>query len=135
VRNYFVFDTNALISAHLKEGTTSALAFHKGLTEGIIAISDDTLREFATRFARKRFDKYISAADRAEAIIKLSRDCLLVNPSVAIKACRDPDDDMFLSLAVAIGAVCIITRDLDLLTLHPFRGIAIVSPFDFLKRF
>jgi uncharacterized protein len=132
VRNYFIFDTNALISAHLKEGTTSALAFNKGLTEGIIAISDDTLREFATRFARKKFDKYISAADRAEAIInKLSRDCLLVNPSVAIKACRDPDDDMFLSLAVAINAACIITRDLDLLTLHPFRGIAIASPFDF----
>jgi uncharacterized protein len=42
---------------------------------------------------------------------------------------------MFLSLAVAIGAACIITRDLDLLTLHPFRGIPIVSPADFLKSF
>jgi uncharacterized protein len=89
VCNYFIFDTNALISAHLKEGTTSALAFHKGLTQGVIVVSDDTLREFATRFARKKFDKYISTADRAEAIIKLSRDCLLVNPTIAIKACRD----------------------------------------------
>jgi predicted nucleic acid-binding protein len=40
-----------------------------------------------------------------------------------IVACRNPTDDKFLELAVS--------GDKDLLTLHPFRGIPIVTPAAF----
>ena len=132
---YFVFDTNALISTHLKLGSVSARALDKALVEGIVVLSDSTLREFATRLARKKFDRYISTADRAEAILQLSRDCLHINPTTDIKACRDADDDKFLSLAVAVGAACLVTGDGALHELHPFRGISILSAGDFLKKF
>lgn len=49
-----------------------------------------------------------------------------------VRACRDPKDDKFLSLAVSGGADLILTGDKDLLDLHPFRGIAIVSPQQYL---
>jgi hypothetical protein len=43
-------------------------------------------------------------------------------------ACRDPKDDKFLSLAVSGLATHIVTGDADLLALHPFQGIQILTP-------
>jgi len=48
-----------------------------------------------------------------------------------IVACRDPTDDKFLELAVSGNADLILSGDKDLLTLHPFRGIPIVTPAAF----
>jgi predicted nucleic acid-binding protein len=48
--------------------------------------------------------------------------------SVQINACRDPKDDKFLELAVSGHADYIITGDDDLLTMHPFHGIEIITP-------
>lgn len=45
-----------------------------------------------------------------------------------VAACRDPSDDKFLELAVTGRAELIVTGDLDLLVLDPFRGISIVTP-------
>jgi putative PIN family toxin of toxin-antitoxin system len=52
----------------------------------------------------------------------------LVTIGERIAACRDPTDDKFLELAVAGHADLIVTGDGDLLALHPFRDIAIVTP-------
>ena len=48
--------------------------------------------------------------------------------------CRDPKDDKFLEVAVHGRAELILTGDTDLLVLHPFRGIAILTPADYLAR-
>ena len=67
--------------------------------------------------------------------------CRVLRPLVEIvevvqqvRACRDPHDDKFLEAAVNGRADVIITGDKDLLELHPFRGIAIVGPADYLSR-
>jgi putative PIN family toxin of toxin-antitoxin system len=52
----------------------------------------------------------------------------------SIRACRDPEDDKFLELAVNGNAALIVTGDKDLLALDPFQGIAIITPAGFLKR-
>ena len=49
-----------------------------------------------------------------------------------VVACRDPKDDKFLSLALAAEAHFFITGDQDLLVLHPFHEVAIVSPAVFM---
>ena len=49
-----------------------------------------------------------------------------------IRECRDPNYDKFLELAVSGRATHIVTGDVDLLALHPFRGIEIVTPQAFL---
>ena len=51
-----------------------------------------------------------------------------------ITACRDPRDDKFLEVAVAGKADAIVSGDEDLLVLHPFAGIPILSPAAFLRR-
>ena len=45
-----------------------------------------------------------------------------------VQACRDPKDDKFLEIAVNGGADVVVTGDPDLLVLHPFRGVAILTP-------
>ena len=44
-------------------------------------------------------------------------------PTETVQDCRDPDDNIYLELALAAQATTIITGDADLLTLHPWRDI------------
>ena len=55
-----------------------------------------------------------------------------VEVSAKITACRDPNDDKFLELAVSGLATHIVTGDQDLLVLDPFQGISILTPHAFL---
>ena len=52
----------------------------------------------------------------------------LVTITEQIVACRDPTDDKFLELAVNGRADVLVTGDLDLLVLNPFRGLPIITP-------
>jgi len=49
-------------------------------------------------------------------------------------ACRDPKDNLFLALAAVVGAKIIVSSDHDLLVLHPWQGVAIPTPAEFLSR-
>lgn len=51
-----------------------------------------------------------------------------------VQASRDPNDDHVLGCAVAAGAQILVTGDKDLLTLHPFGDVAILTPAGFLAR-
>ena len=53
-------------------------------------------------------------------------------PTESVRECRDPKDDKFLELALAANARVIVTGDNDLLVLHPWRGIEILRPADYL---
>lgn len=132
---YFVFDTNVLISAYLSEDSVSAHAFSKSLNIGIVVRSATTLIEFADRFLRPKFDKYLSREERLEFVEIFKHNSLPVTVRDSIHICRDPNDDMFLDLAIAADAACLITGDKDLLVLNPFNDIPILSPSHFLNQF
>ena len=131
----YVFDTNSLISAHLLPLSVTRKAFDIALENGIIAHSRETFSEFVEVFTRPKFDKYISLEDRLHAISIIELKSQLIEVSVPVIACRDPKDDKFLALALAIKANCVITGDKDLLVLHPFQEIPILTPSDFLNSF
>jgi len=48
--------------------------------------------------------------------------------------CRDSKDDKFLDVALNGRGELIITGDADLLDLHPWQSIAILSPAQYLRR-
>jgi putative PIN family toxin of toxin-antitoxin system len=127
----FVVDTNSLISANLLPNSVTRQAFDKIRQIGIAIYSEATLAEFAETFTRPKFDKYLSADTRTNQIAAYQARGHLVSVSITINACRDPKDNQFLELAVEAGAACIITGDQDLLVLHPFQNIPILSPADF----
>ena len=55
----------------------------------------------------------------------------MVEIAERIRACRDPDDDAILEVAVNGNAAAIITGDSDLLVMNPFRGIPGAHPCGF----
>lgn len=133
--NYFVFDTNCLISAALIGGSVNAQALDKVFTIGKLAMSTTTLEEFTEVLFRPKFDNYFTEERRLSFISKIERNAELFEVLEFITVCRDPKDNKFLELAIAADVSCIISGDKDLLILHPFRKIPILSPADFLKTF
>ena len=67
-----------------------------------------------------------------EFLAVLLREATLVEVTMHVGECRDPQDNKFLELAASGRALCIVSGDQDLLVLHPFRGIPIVTPRGFL---
>jgi len=134
--DFFVFDTNSLISAALLRNSTAKKALIKAFDNGMLAISNETLDELVNVIFRRKFDSYfINDDERLRIIDEIETHCRIFAPNISINACRDPKDNKFLELAVFAGASCIITGDNDLLVLHPFRKIPILNASDFLKTF
>ena len=97
-------------------------------------MSSATLSELNDVLGRPRFNTYLSEANRLKFLAELVRESELVEITETVSESRDPKDDKFLELAISGGASHVISGDADLLTLHPFRGIPIVSPQDFLAQ-
>lgn len=131
----FVFDTNALISPHLLFNSTCRRAFDKARASGIIVSSSETLLEFANTFMRTKFDKCVSLSNRMKNLREFETQTTLLSIFISIAESRDPKDDKFIELAVVANDSGIITGDKGLLVLHPFRGIPILTPADFLENF
>ncbi len=131
----FVFDTNSLISAHLLPNSVTRQAYNLAMYKGILVHSVDTLREFTETFARSKFDKYVNPALRHKAISVFEKRSFLIDIAIQIKECRDVKDNKFLELAVASMADCIVTGDNDLLVMHPFRDIPVLTASNFVASF
>ena len=131
----FVFDTNALISAHILPNSASREAFDKGNSLGILIYSTATMHEFATVFMRPKFDRYQSTEARLSMIAAFEKRSQLITITQQVSASRDSTDYMFLELALSCPTKAIITGDPHLLTLHPFRGIPIINAATFLSSF
>lgn len=128
----WVLDTNLLVSRLLAPGGTTARAVDQALASGVLLVSEATLEELANVLARPRFDPYVALADRQRFVAMLGGVARLIHVTRRFQSCRDPKDDKFLGVAVAGDARAIVTGDRDLLELHPFHGIEIVTPARFL---
>lgn len=128
----FVFDTNAVVSALLLKKSVVRQALDKALEQGKLLVSQATIEELNQVLRRGGFDKYVLEEERIEFITVLVREAILVDIVETITECRDPKDNKFLELAISGRATCIVSGDDDLLSLHPFRGIPILTPRQFL---
>ena len=129
-----VFDTNVLISAFLAPLSVPAQALKQLQRNGVVLASDESLAELEEVLFRRKFDSRLSITTREFAFMAYLTLVERIDSIQMIRACRDPKDDKFLSLAVSGDADLILTGDTDLLALHPFRGIDILTPKDYLAR-
>ena len=130
-----VFDTNVVVSAVLFLATVPARALELGQAVGRLLVSDETVEELRRVLMRTKFDRYVRSDERARFLGRVLDDAMLVEIIESIDDCRDPKDNKFLELAVSGDATHLVTGDDDLLVLHPFRGVAIVTPQAFLDEF
>ena len=133
-RRRFVADTNVLISRLLYRHSLPAQAFRLATENLQIIVSSATMEELATVLSRPKFDRYLNLDERLAFLDRVRRAAIPIVDRARIKACRDPEDDKFLSLAVSGQASFILSGDADLLSLHSFRGIEIISPRTYLDR-
>ena len=130
----FVLDTNTIISALLLPTSIPRQALDQAFDIGLVIVSEATVTELADVLQRRRFDKYVREEARLHFLATFTRDTTLIAVTETITDCRDPKDNKFLEVAVSGQATVIVTGDRDLLDLHPYRGIAIMTPRDFMNR-
>ncbi|HWZ15908.1 MAG TPA: putative toxin-antitoxin system toxin component, PIN family [Mucilaginibacter sp.] len=131
----FVIDTNMLLSSLFVRDSTTFKALEKARNKGELLFSEATFLEFELVLFRKKFDKYFSKEERLQIIEKIHNEAVFIPVTSNLQISRDSKDDKFLNLATDANASCIITGDKDLLVLHPFGNISILSPGDFLSTF
>ena len=130
-----VLDTNVLISALLFKGELSRIVglWQKGKI--VPVISKETFGELRTVLEYPKF-----SLSRAEIESLIEHEILpffeVVNISRHGKgACRDPEDDKFISCALSANADYIVTGDKDLSDLRKYQSIKIIHASDFMKMF
>lgn len=133
-KSRFVLDTNLIVSAALFKQSVARQAFEKALTTGDILLSDALQAEVSEVLLRQKFDRYVSLETCLRFLSGFISLSTVVEISEQIQVCRDPKDDMVLETAVNGQADTIITGDQELLVLHPFRQIAVLSPRAFLNQ-
>lgn len=128
----YVVDCNVIVSAVLLLGSVPRKSLDSALERGKLLISEATIEELNDTLRRPRFNRYLAEADRLAFLAAIVREAEVVEINQVVSDCRDPRDNKVLELALCGHATALITGDQDLLVLHPFRGIAILTPHDFL---
>ena len=128
-----VVDTNVVLSGLLFPRSELNRALQKAQVSVMLA-SEATKLEVVEVFSRPKFDRYVDLEIRRQLVAEYIRACENIHILSSIHACRDAKDNKFLELAVDGHADLILTGDPNLLALHPFRGIAILTPAEFLAK-
>jgi putative PIN family toxin of toxin-antitoxin system len=81
---------------------------------------------------REKFLHLRTDAEASQYVAAMFDRCQPVSIVHAVSDCRDPKDDKFLELALNGRADVIISGDIHLLEMHPWRGIAILKPAHYL---
>lgn len=127
-----VFDASALVSAAIRRGGVPSRAFFHALRSDRVAVSDETMAELRDALARPRLARFVDPGLRDEVLALLDVSGVPFAPAERVADCRDPKDNKYLELALAAGADRIVSGDDDLLVLHPWRGVRILRPADYL---
>lgn len=133
-RARIVVDTNVLVSRLILPQSLPTQALRRAELEAHLLISEATMYELADALSRAKFDRYVSLEDRKSFLQRLGQIAEFVPIVQLVRECRDPGDDKFLEVALNGKADLILTGDADLLALNPWRGVAILSPAEYLRR-
>jgi putative PIN family toxin of toxin-antitoxin system len=129
-----VFDASTFVSAVLKANSRpeqALLLAVGGLNQ--LLLSQAVEDEYREVIFRPKFDRFVGVERRQRILDIVVVAAERVEPTETIRECRDPKDDKYLALAAAGGADVIVSSDVrHLLSMHPWRGISILSPADFL---
>jgi putative PIN family toxin of toxin-antitoxin system len=134
-----VFDTSTLVSAALRVGSIPYQALLGALATCDLCVCAETLAELEQVLNRERFDRYLDLTSRIEFVSLIRRNghlFLVENVDlVGIEpTCRDRKDNKFLALALAAESELLVSSDEDLLVLHPWRRVSILTPREFLSQ-
>lgn len=131
-----VFDTSTLVGAALRVDSIPHRAVFHALSKGEVCVSKATLTEMEQVLRRPKFDRYQPRLSRDEFAAVIRENARLwfvseMDETEAAPLCRDPKDNKFLALARACDATALVSSDADLLVMHPWQGVPIITPAAF----
>lgn len=129
-----VLDASTLVSAALKADSIPERALLRAISEpNQLLLSREIEAEYLEVLFRPKFDKYVSVERRQRILDIVVVAAERIEFPAAVRECRDAKDDKYLALAAAGRADVIVSSDVhDLLSMHPWRGISILSPSAFI---
>lgn len=132
-----VFDASTFVSAALKAKSLPERALLRAVSApNRLLLSQAVEDEYREVIFRPKFDRFVAAERRQRILDIVVFAAERVEPTEIIRECRDPKDDKYLILAAVGGADVIVSSDIrHLLSMHPWRGIPILSPVNFLALF
>ena len=121
------FDTNALLSATLWDGSVAQKLLHDLIMQNVkIYSSLEILNEYQ-KVLKRDFD--FSEEDVAEIMEKVLAFVTLVKPGIRVNVVKeDADDNIIIECALESNSKYIITYDTHLLKLKEYQGIQIIKP-------
>ena len=127
-----VFDASSLVGAAIGADSVPRRALHVARRRDLFALSTVVLDEIVEVLHRPRLARFIVPALRDELLDLLVPGAAWFEPSERVLDCRDAKDNKYLELALAAAASTIVSSDADLLALHPWRGVRITRPAQYL---
>ena len=123
-----VFDTNALISSTLWDGSVAQrLLFKLFQTNAKVFSSVEILSEYQ-KVLKRDFD--YSDEEIVHILQRILSIVILIKPTEKIDVVKeDPDDNKIIECALASSSEYIVTYDKHLLNLKEFKKIKIVKPW------
>ena len=133
-----VIDPNVWLSA-LRWGGQPSLIIQLIEQKQIQAISSENiLTELTDILQKPKLQKRLNRLEiTANEVVIIAKRLmtLVVTEEIIIPQLRDPKDQMVLATAISGDVQIVISGDKDLLILHPYCNISILSPQEFLVRF
>jgi uncharacterized protein len=126
-------DTNILVSGLIYPGKTVVNIFDDIFDgEVMLGISEDLIKEFI-RVCIIKFE--YDPGKTMDIVRELRGYSQPVAPVEVINVIKDEPDNRVLECAVTFKADCIISGDRHLLDLKKYKGIEIITPADYIKKY
>lgn len=104
-----------------------AQILRRALLEQDVFTSAEAFNELASVLSRDKFNAWRPIEHRL-IWMRLLRDAVFfVETDISVTECRDPKDNKFLELALYAKADILVSSDIHLLEMHPFRGVHILQ--------
>jgi putative PIN family toxin of toxin-antitoxin system len=132
--NRLVIDTNVFVSAIIFPHSVPRQVVDDALDHRVVLFSEATMSELTEVLSRPKFDQHVSREERELFLAQIGSAVEFVPIIRIVRKCRDPKDDKFLEVALNGRADVIIIGDADLLAMHPWREIGILSPTNYSGR-
>ena len=128
-----VIDTNVVASAIFFGGKPDRLVSLLMTGKIEVCVSDAIASEYH-KTANQLAQKY-SVRESSTSLDDILSQCEFVSPTQSVNICRDPDDNKFIECALEGKCIYIVSGDADLLDLHSYADIEIVTVAEFFERY
>jgi putative PIN family toxin of toxin-antitoxin system len=127
-----VLDTNVLISGIYFGGLPGKILEAWYARQIQLLVSPEIIQEYLN-VAKRLADRYPGIEYEGVLGLIIQNAELVQNSHLPEPVCEDPDDDKFLSCALAGDSTTIVSGDSDLLNVSGFCGIKVLTPKAFIS--